>query len=113
MAKKATAEVVDALYAVIEQRRGGDPDKSYTARLFARGPEKISRKFGEEAIEVVIAALREGPEALAAESADLLYHLCVVWAEAGVRPEDVWAELAKREGVSGLTEKANRKGRTG
>jgi phosphoribosyl-ATP pyrophosphohydrolase len=108
MAKTKTGEVIDALYAVIEDRRGADPDKSYTAKLFARGPEKIAQKFGEEAVETVVAALREGPEALTAESADLIYHLCVLWAEAGVRPEDVWAELARREGVSGLAEKAGR-----
>jgi phosphoribosyl-ATP pyrophosphohydrolase len=108
MAKTKTGEVIDALYAVIEDRRGADPDESYTAKLFARGPEKIAQKFGEEAVETVVAALREGPEALTAESADLIYHLCVLWAEAGVRPEDVWAELARREGVSGLAEKAGR-----
>ncbi len=109
MTDRPTAEVLDALYAVIESRRGGDPDASYTAKLFASGANKIAEKVGEEAIETVIAALQEGPDALASESADLLYHLCVLWAESGVRPEDVWARLAEREGVSGLTEKANRK----
>ncbi len=108
MADKATAEILDALYAVIESRRGGDPEGSYTAKLLAGGAEKIAGKVGEEAVEAIIAALREGPERLASESADLLYHLCVLWAAVGVRPADVWAELAAREGVSGLTEKANR-----
>ncbi|MBO6784761.1 MAG: phosphoribosyl-ATP diphosphatase [Alphaproteobacteria bacterium] len=108
MTDKPTAEILDTLYAVVEARRGGDPEASYTAKLFARGGDKIAEKVGEEAIETIVAALKEGPDALASESADLLYHLCVLWADAGVRPEDVWAKLAAREGVSGLTEKANR-----
>jgi len=108
MSDKPTAEVIDALYAVVESRRGGDASESYTAKLFSRGANKIAQKFGEEAVETMIAALQEGPDALASESADLMYHLCVLWAEAGVRPEDVWAKLAEREGVSGLTEQANR-----
>ena len=110
MADRPNAEIVDALYAVIESRRGGDPESSYTAQLLARGTGKIAEKVGEEAIESIVAALNEGPDALAAESADLIYHLCVLWADAGVRPEDVWAKLAERQGMSGLTEKANRKG---
>jgi len=110
MADKPNGEIVDALYAVIESRRGADPDSSYTAQLLARGTGKIAEKVGEEAIESIVAALSEGPDALAAESADLLYHLCVLWADAGVQPEDVWTKLAARQGMSGLTEKANRKG---
>ena len=109
MANKPNAEIVDALYAVIESRRGADPDSSYTAQLLARGTGKIAEKVGEEAIESIVAALSEGPDALAAESADLIYHLCVLCADAGVRPEDVWAKLAERQSMSGLTEKANRK----
>jgi phosphoribosyl-ATP pyrophosphohydrolase len=109
MANKPNAEIVDALYAVIESRRDADPDSSYTAQLLARGTGKIAEKVGEEAIESIVAALSEGPDALAAESADLIYHLCVLWADAGVRPEDVWAKLAERQSMSGLTEKANRK----
>ncbi len=109
MADKPNAEIIDALYAVIESRRGADPDSSYTAQLLARGTGKIAEKVGEEAIESIVAALSEGPDALAAESADLIYHLCVLWADAGVRPEDVWTKLAARQGMSGLTEKANRK----
>ena len=109
MADKPNAEIVDALYAVIEGRRGADPDSSYTAQLLAKGTGKIAEKVGEEAVETVVAALNEGPDALASESADLIYHLCVLWADAGIRPEDVWAILAERQGMSGLTEKANRK----
>mgnify|MGYP001161367350 FL=1 len=110
MADKPNAEIVDALYAVIESRRGGDPDASYTAQLLARGTGKIAEKVGEEAVEAVVAALNEGPAALAAESADLIYHLCVLWADAGIRPEDVWAKLAERQGISGHEEKADREG---
>lgn len=109
MADKPNGDIVDALYAVIESRRGADPDSSYTAQLLARGTGKIAEKVGEEAVESIVAALNEGPDALAAESADLLYHLCVLWADVGVRPEDVWTKLAERQGMSGLDEKANRK----
>ena len=101
--------LLEQLFGVIESRRGGDAGTSYTARLFAKGRAKIAKKTGEEAVEVVVAALAEGREELAAESADLLYHLLVLWASAGIKPCDVWAQLAKREGVSGLTEKAARR----
>ena len=109
MAADHDARVLDELFAVIEGRRGGSPDASYTARLLAAGPAKIARKVGEEAVEVVVAALSE-PDRLAAESADLLYHLLVLWADAGVKPEQVWGELARRQGTSGLAEKASRRG---
>jgi phosphoribosyl-ATP pyrophosphohydrolase len=103
-----TSAVLERLFAVIESRRGADAETSYTARLFADGKEHIARKLGEEAVETVTAALTRGPEGVVPESADLLYHLLVLWAETGVRPEEVWAELASREGVSGLDEKASR-----
>ena len=101
--------MLDRLYAVIASRKGADAESSYTAKLFARGTPKIAQKLGEEAVETVIAALAQDRAAVTAESADLLYHLMVLWADKGVAPEDVWAELARREGVSGLTEKASRK----
>ena len=104
------ARVLERLFAIIQSRRGDDPAHSYTARLFAEGRAKIARKAGEEAIEVVVSALAGGREHLAAESADLLYHLLVLWADAGITPDDVWRELARREGVSGLVEKASRGG---
>ena len=104
--KSATA--LDRLFAVIEARRSADPSSSYTAKLLAGGTPAITAKITEEAAETVAAALAEGPEALTRESADLLYHLCVLWADQGVRPEDVWAELTRREGVSGIVEKASR-----
>ncbi|SMF08808.1 phosphoribosyl-ATP pyrophosphatase [Tistlia consotensis] len=105
-----TAEVLERLFATIESRKGADPASSYTAKLFAKGPNKIAQKVGEEAVETVIAATAEGRESLAAESADLLYHLLVLWAAHGLRPEEVWAKLAAREGTSGIAEKAARKG---
>ena len=105
--------VLDRLHATILARRGGDPEASYTARLLARGTPKIAQKLGEEAVETVIAALGGDREALAAESADLLYHLAVLWADAGLEPAAVWAVLEGREGRSGLAEKRARRGRSG
>lgn len=96
-----TSEVLERLYAVIQARRGTDPDASYTAHLFSRGTRKIAQKVGEEAVEVVIEALRAKPKRIVSESADLLYHLLVLWADAGVLPADIWAELARREGTTG------------
>src|ERR1700747_1246944 len=89
------------LWQVILSRRGADPQNSYTARLFARGQAKIAQKLGEEAVEAVIEGVRNNPTALVGESADLLYHLLVLWAAAGVSPADVAAELIRREGTSG------------
>lgn len=99
---------LDRLFAVIDARRGAAPDTSYTAKLLAGGPPKIGKKIAEEAAEVTIAALSEGKDALTRESADLLYHLLVMWAAMGVTPADVYAELARREGVSGIDEKNSR-----
>ncbi len=104
----ADARVLDAVFAVVRARRAADPAQSYVARLYAGGRARIAQKLGEEAVETVIAALADDPRALAAESADLLFHLLVLWAEAGVAPETVWAELARRRGASGLAEKAAR-----
>jgi phosphoribosyl-ATP pyrophosphohydrolase len=97
--------VLDRLWRVINARRGGDPQASYTARLFLRGRAKIAQKLGEEAVELVIEAIRGGHAELVGESADLLYHLLVLWADAGIAPAEVAAELARREGKSGLDEK--------
>ena len=105
---KATALVLDRLFAVIESRRGGDADASYTARLFDEGSGKIAQKLGEEAIETVIAAVGGDRQEVVDESADLLLHLLMVWADAGVAPEEVLAELERRFGTSGLDEKAAR-----
>ena len=99
---------LDRLWQVILSRRGADPQSSYTARLFARGRPKIAQKLGEEAVEAVIEGVGDNPAGLIAESADLLYHLLVLWAAAGISPDDVAAELARREGISGLDEKRAR-----
>jgi phosphoribosyl-ATP pyrophosphohydrolase len=100
---------LDRLWNVIEARRSADPENSYTARLFARGRTKIAQKFGEEAVEAVIEGVGGNPVALIGESADLLYHLMVLWAATGVSPADVAAELTRREGTSGITEKRSRR----
>jgi len=102
------AAVLARLYATIVSRKGGDGEKSYTARLLAGGPKAICRKIGEEAIEVSVEGLKGDKPAIMRESADLIYHLMVLWVDAGVRPDDVWAELARREGISGHQEKAAR-----
>jgi phosphoribosyl-ATP pyrophosphohydrolase len=102
------ARALDRLWQVIQSRRGADPQISYTARLFARGRATIAQKLGEEAVETVIEGVANNPSALVGESADLLYHLLVLWADAGVSPADVAAELARREGTSGLEEKRAR-----
>jgi phosphoribosyl-ATP pyrophosphohydrolase len=101
-------EVLARLAAVIESRKGGDPAASYTARLLA-DPSLAAKKLGEEAVETVIAATQGDNAALAAESADLVYHWLVVLAAAGVPLDDVAAKLEAREGTSGLDEKAGRK----
>lgn len=100
--------ILERLWRVILSRRGADPQKSYTARLFARGRAKIAQKLGEEAVEAVIEGVRDDPKALTVESADVLYHLLVLWADAGISPGDVAAELARREGASGIDEKHGR-----
>lgn len=99
---------LDRLAATIESRKGADPDTSWTAKLLAKGPEKCAEKFGEEAIEAVIEAVKGDKARLTAEAADVLFHLLVMCAARGVTLADVQAELARREGVSGLAEKAAR-----
>jgi phosphoribosyl-ATP pyrophosphohydrolase len=90
-------QALDDLWAVIQERRTADPESSYTAKLFAKGRPKIAQKVGEEAVETVIAALVQDKEALAAESADLLYHLLVLWADVGLDPNDVAKVLETRK----------------
>ncbi|MCC5986720.1 MAG: phosphoribosyl-ATP diphosphatase [Pararhodobacter sp.] len=96
------------LAAAIEARRGADPELSWTARLLAKGPEKCAEKFGEEAIEAVIEAVKGDRARLTAEAADVVFHLLVMCAARGVSLEDIEAELARREARSGLEEKAAR-----
>ena len=100
---------LDGLYAVIRSRRKADPMRSHTARMFLRGPAKIAQKFGEEAVEAVIEGARGDKKALVPESADVLYHLLVLWASLGVKPAQVWRELKRREVRSGIAEKAARR----
>ena len=102
-------DVLEQLYAVIEARKDAPLDESYSAALLAEAPEKPARKLAEETTEVVIEALKNDKEALVRESADLLYHLMVVWVAAGLKPAEVWQELASRQRRSGLVEKAARK----
>ncbi len=104
----ASATVLDRLWAVVEGRRNADPEISHSARLLSRGTAKVAQKFGEEAVECLIEATRGNPDGVVAESADVLYHLLVLWVDAGIRPEHVWMELQRREGISGIAEKASR-----
>ncbi|MCU0986505.1 MAG: phosphoribosyl-ATP diphosphatase [Acetobacteraceae bacterium] len=100
--------ILDRLWSTVMSRRGADPDVSHSARLLSRGTAKVAQKFGEEAVEAVIEATRANRPALVGESADVLYHLMVLWVDAGIRPEEVWGELERREALSGIAEKAAR-----
>jgi phosphoribosyl-ATP pyrophosphohydrolase len=104
----STAAVLDRLYGVVQERRTADPAVSHSARLLARGTAKVAQKFGEEAVECLIEAVAGNPVGLVGESADVLYHLLVLWVDAGIEPAAVWQELERREGVSGIAEKAAR-----
>ncbi len=100
--------VLDRLWSTVMSRREVDPSVSHSARLLSRGVAKVAQKFGEEAVECLIEAVAGNKPALIAESADVLYHLMVMWVDSGVSPDEVWAELVRREGVSGIAEKAAR-----
>jgi phosphoribosyl-ATP pyrophosphohydrolase len=99
------SDSLDRLYHAVLAARDLDPATSRTARLFQRGPAKMAKKLAEEAIEVVIDAVSGKADAVVRESADLLYNLTVLWAAAGVRPEDVWREMERREHLLGIAEK--------
>lgn len=103
-----SAAVLDRLWAVVNSRRNADPAISHSARLLSRGTAKVAQKFGEEAVECLIEAASGTHAGLVAESADVLYHLLVMWVNADLHPGEVWAELQRREGVSGIAEKAAR-----
>jgi phosphoribosyl-ATP pyrophosphohydrolase len=103
-------ERFDQLLATIIERRSGDPATSYVAKLTGKGRARIAQKLGEEAVEVVIAAIADDRAGLVSEGADLMFHLAVLLADAGLSFEDIRAELARRDGVSGIDEKAGRKG---
>lgn len=99
---------LDRLAATIAARKGADPETSWTAKLLAKGPEKCAEKFGEEAVEAIIEAVKGDREKLTYEAADVLYHLLVMLAARDVALDDVLAELDRRHGTSGLAEKAAR-----
>jgi phosphoribosyl-ATP pyrophosphohydrolase len=100
------AEVPDRLWAIIDSRKEADPALSHSARLLAKGTPQVVQKLGEEFVECLIEAISGNREGLKRESADVLYHLLVTWANAGLRPDEVWTELARREEISQLTEDA-------
>ena len=102
------SDIFKDLFETIQSRKGASPESSYTAALYAKGTAKIAQKVGEEAVETCIEALQGNKEKIAEESADLLYHLMVLWADQGLTPDDVLAVLQKRQGVSGHDEKASR-----
>ncbi|WP_341898546.1 phosphoribosyl-ATP diphosphatase [Ferrovibrio terrae] len=101
-------DLLERLYETIVSRKGGDPAVSHTAKLFAKGRAKIAQKMGEEAVELAIAAVAETRAEVISESADLVFHLLVLWADCDVTIEDVRAELRRREGLSGIEEKKAR-----
>lgn len=101
--------ILERLFDTISDRKTADPTTSYTAKLFSRGRARIAQKVGEEAVETVIAAAANDTTHIVSESADLLYHLLVLWADADIRPEQVWQTLEAREGISGIAEKNSRK----
>jgi phosphoribosyl-ATP pyrophosphohydrolase len=100
--------VLDRLWSVVMSRRTANPAVSHSARLLLRGTAKVAQKFGEESVECLIEAVAGNRDAVVAESADVLYHLIVLWVACGIRPEEVWEELKRREGISGIAEKAAR-----
>ena len=100
--------VLERLAATIEARKSADPESSWTARLLSKGPDKCAEKFGEEAVEAIVAAVKNDRDNLTAEAADVMYHLLVMLASRDVALSDVLAELDRREGLSGIDEKANR-----
>lgn len=99
---------IQRLAATIAARKTADPDSSWTAKLLAKGPEKCAEKFGEESVEAIIEAVKGDRERLTSEAADVIFHLLVMLTSRDVTLAEVEAELARREGVSGITEKANR-----
>jgi phosphoribosyl-ATP pyrophosphohydrolase len=100
----ASPDVLDRLWTIIDSRKGADPMASHSARLLARGTPQVVQKLGEELVECLIEAMAGNHAGLVTESADVLYHLLITWVNAGIHPEEVWAELTRREQVSHLTE---------
>jgi phosphoribosyl-ATP pyrophosphohydrolase len=106
------SDSLERLYLAVIAAKDLDPATSRTARLFQRGPAKMAKKLAEEAIEVVIDAVNGKTDAVVRESADLLYNLTVLWASAGVRPDDVWREMERREDMLGIAEKMPKAAKT-
>lgn len=100
---------LESLFKIVQERRKADPEESYVAKRFKQGTSKIVQKFGEEAIETVIAAMRENKKEVIEESADMIFHWLLLLEDVGVTPNDVMEELVRRTGISGLDEKALRK----
>ena len=109
MKRDQAGSVMDELFSVIEKRKGGDPETSYVARTFSRGREHVAKKVGEEGVEVALAGALGDKKAVVSESADLLFHLMILWSETGVAPTEVLKELSKRRGVSGLAREAGKR----
>ena len=103
------SDVLNRLAELLEQRKSADPQSSYVAKLYAKGMDSILKKIGEEATETIMAAKDGDPQKIICETADLWFHCMVMLAKAGLNPQDVLDELARREGLSGLAEKASRK----
>lgn len=101
-------DILSRLYEVLKDRKGGDPAESYVASLYHKGPEKIGRKVLEEAGEVLVEAAKGDAENIRSESADLLFHLMVLWADQGITPQDIFAILEERFGIGGHAEKSSR-----
>jgi len=102
------AEILGRLERVIASRKGGDGDKSYVAKLFKKGRKKIAQKVGEEGVELALAGVLDDKAEAITESADLLFHMMILWSDMGISPEEIFAELARREGLSGIDEKNSR-----
>ena len=109
MKRDQAGSVIDELFGVIEKRKGGDPETSYVARTFSRGREHVAKKVGEEGVEVALAGALGDKKAVVSESADLLFHLLILWSDTGVAPAEVLDELSKRRGVSGLAREARKR----
>ena len=109
MKSAQAGSIVEELYGVIEKRKGGDPEASYVARTFSRGREHVAKKVGEEGVEVALAGALGDKKGIVSESADLLFHLLILWSDTGVAPAEVFNELSKRRGVSGLARDARKR----
>jgi phosphoribosyl-ATP pyrophosphohydrolase len=103
-----STEILEKLYEVLEQRKTADADSSYTAKLYKKGRKKIAQKVGEEGLEAAMAGVLDDKEEIIYESADLIYHMMVLWSDANIKPDEIYNELARRFGISGIEEKNSR-----